>query len=81
MVTNNVMKQESETKAILAKNSNSIETMESSNSDSLTSLSEQVAILEERLADCKYRLLYSWANWADLKFVVKLIGTCTSTRP
>ena len=38
---------------LIANNGNNVESKESSNSDSLNSLSEQVAILEERLADCK----------------------------
>ncbi len=39
---------------LIANSGNNVESRESSsNSDSLTSLSEQVAILEERLADCK----------------------------
>jgi hypothetical protein len=47
------IRQQNETTILIANSSNRVESSESSNSDSLASLSEQVAILEERLADCK----------------------------
>jgi hypothetical protein len=45
--------QQNETTILIANSNN---TVESSNNESLESLSEQVAILEERLADCKWTL-------------------------
>nr|CAH0111731.1 unnamed protein product [Daphnia galeata] len=44
--------QQNETTMLIANSSNRVESGESSNSDSFTSLSEQLGILEERLADC-----------------------------
>ncbi|KAI9564257.1 hypothetical protein GHT06_007995 [Daphnia sinensis] len=45
-------KLQTETTLLIANSSNRVESSESSNSDSLESLSAQISILEERLADC-----------------------------